>query len=38
MESFSNETLSFHQKILGLLRFGSCQNCMSSANLVAEIH
>ena len=30
MESFSDETLSFS--------FRSCQNCMSSANLVAEIH
>ena len=26
------------QKVLFLLYFGSCQNCMSSANLVAEIH
>ena len=31
-------TKSFHQKVLGLLHFGSCQNCMSFANLVAEIH
>ena len=38
MESFSNETLYFLQKVLGLLQFGSCQNCISSANLVAEIH
>ena len=28
----------FLQKVLGLLHFGSCQNCMSPANLVAEIH
>ena len=28
----------FLQKVLGLLHFGSCQNWMSSANLVAEIH
>ena len=28
----------FLQKVLFLLHFGSCQNCMSSANLVAEIH
>ena len=26
------------QKVLGVLYFGSCQNCMSSANLIAEIH
>ena len=26
------------QHVLFLLHFGSCQNCMSSANLVAEIH
>ena len=39
MKSFSNETLNFFlQKVLFLLHFGSCQNCMSSANLVAEIH
>ena len=25
------------QKVLGLLSFGSCPNCMSSANIVAEI-
>ena len=31
MKSFSNETLNF------LLHFGSCQNRMGSANLVAEI-
>ena len=28
----------FLQKVLGLVHFGSCQNCMNSANLVAEIH
>ena len=28
----------FLQKVLFLLHFGFCQNCMSSANLVAEIH
>ena len=34
MKSFSNETLNFFlQKVLFLLHFGSCQNCMSSANL-----
>ena len=39
MKSFSNETLNFFlQKVLFLLYFGSCQNCMCSANLVAEIH
>ena len=39
MKSFSNETLNFFlQKVLFLLHFGSCQNCMSSANLVTEIH
>ena len=27
-----------NQKVLGLLHFRSCQNCMSSVNLVAEIH
>ena len=33
MKSFSNETLNFFlQKVLFLLHFGSCQNCMSSAN------
>ena len=25
-------------KVLGLVHFGSCQNCLSSVNLVAEIH
>ena len=39
MKSFSNETLNFFlQKVLFLLHFGSCQNFMSFANLVAEIH
>ena len=39
MKSFSKETLNFYlQKVLFLLHFGSCRNCMSSANLVAEIH
>ena len=39
MKTFSNETLNFFlQKVLFLLHFGSCQNCMSSANLIAEIH
>ena len=38
MKSFSNETLNFLQKVLGFLHFGSCQNCMSSANLVGKIH
>ena len=28
----------FLQKVLFLLHVGSCQNCMISANLVAEIH
>ena len=38
MKSFSNETLTFfHQKVLDLLNFESCQKCMSSANLFAEI-
>ena len=31
-------TKFFLQKDLGLLHFESCQNCMSSANLVAKIH
>ena len=31
-------TKTFLQKVLFLLHFGPCQNCMSSANLVAEIH
>ena len=35
MKSFFNE-LSL-QKVLGLLSFGSCPNCMSSANIVAKI-
>ena len=39
MKSFSNEALNFFlQKVLFLLHFGSCQNCMNSANLVAEYH
>ena len=39
MKSFSNETLNFFlQKVLFLLHFGPCQNCISSVNLVAEIH
>ena len=39
MKYFSNETLLFFlKKVLGLLHFGSCQNYMSSANLVAKIH
>ena len=31
-------TKYFLQKVLFLLHFGSFQSCMSSANLVAEIH
>ena len=38
MKSFSYETLDFFQKVISLQRFGSCQDCMSSANLVVEIH
>ena len=39
MKSFSNETLNFFlQKVLFLLHFGSCQNCMRSANLAADVH
>ena len=39
MKSFSSETLNFFlQKVLFVLHFRSCQNYMSSANLVAEIH
>ena len=39
MKPFSNETLNFFlQKVLFLLHFRSCQNCMSSANLAAEIY
>ena len=39
MKPFSSETLNFFlQKVLFLLQFGSWQNYMSSANLVAEIH
>ena len=38
MKSFFNETLIFFlQKVLFLLHLGSCQNCMSSTNRVAEI-
>ena len=38
MKSFSNEILIFFlHKILFLFTFGSCQNCMNSANLVPEI-
>ena len=39
MKSFSNQALNFFvQKVLFLLHFGSCQNCMSSADLAADIH
>ena len=39
MTAFSNETLNFFlQKVLGLLHFGSCQNCKDSGNLATEIH
>ena len=39
MKSFSNETLNFFlQKVLFVPHFGSCQNRVSSANLVAQIH
>ena len=39
MKSFSHETLIFFlQKVLFVLHFGFCQNCMNSANLVAENH
>ena len=31
------EIIFFFQKVLGLLKFGSCQNSMSPTNLVAEI-
>ena len=37
-EIFYNETLFFLQKFLFLLHFGSCQNCMSSGDLVAEVN
>ena len=38
MRSSSNETLNFFlSKVLDLQHFRSCQNCMSSANLVLEI-
>ena len=33
-----NTKFLFLQKFLFLLHFGYCQNCMSSANLVAEMH
>ena len=37
-EILSNEILMFFfQNVLGLLYFWSCQNCMRSANLVAEV-
>ena len=39
MKSFSNETLNvFLQELLFHLHFRSCQNCMSSANFIVEIH
>ena len=39
MKSFSNETLNFFlQKVLFLPHFGSCQNRVSCANLVAQIN
>ena len=34
MKSFSDETL---KKVVSLLHFGSCENCMNTANLVAEL-
>ena len=38
VKSLCNETLNFFlQKVLGLPYFGSCYNCKSSENLVAEI-
>ena len=37
MKSIFNETSKFSlRQILSLLRFGSCQNWMTTANLVAE--
>ena len=37
MKSFSNDTLKFSlRQVLSLLQFGSCQNWMTTANLVAE--
>ena len=36
MKYFSNVQF-FVQNVLFVLHFGSCQNCISSANLVAEI-
>ena len=39
MKSFSNEALNvFLQEVLFHLHFRSCQNCMSSANFIVEIH
>ena len=39
IKSFFNETLTvFVENALDLLHFGSCQNCISSANPVAKIH
>ena len=38
MKSFSNEIIFFIQNFLDLLHFISCQNSMSSANLVAKIY
>ena len=39
MKSFSYKTLIFFlQKVLFLLHFASCQNCMSSAKLATENH
>ena len=38
MKSFSNETLKFSFRKYKFLHFGSWQNCMSIANLFAEIH
>ena len=39
MKSFSDENSNFFlQKVLFLLHFGCCQNCMISANVVTEIH
>ena len=38
MKSFSNEIINFFlKKVLGLLYFGPCQNCMSSVDFVAVI-
>ena len=39
MKSFFSDTLNFSlQRVLFLLHFGSCKNCMNSANHVAGIH